>query len=930
MRCEAKPPTRFVRALGIALCLCGGLATSGCAFRAFYLSKQGASFRHQGDYDAAIERHEQAIGVQEFWTGEGGWWTGYLYQDFGITLEDLGRFEDAERMVSRALEIHRTSWSPNHWLWFRSWELSATSNMLGVIYVEKGDLARAEELFRAAIRYEDHWYRRNGFLADPISSLGGLALRKGNASEAETLYRRSLELERNTWWGGSPDDVASKLNNVANAVQRQGRHEEARELLEEAIQVVSDAYGPDHPDVASSLEIWAWILVRDEEFDPARHLILRARRIREQATGMQSPSVASNVFLLAGLERRRGDREEARRLDEEALAIFEASVGKDHPGLAPVLNVLATSALVDGDLETALARQRRYNQLRERGLALNLWSGSEGDKAKLLGNLRYPTYATVSVHTRFAPEDPDALRLAFETVIQRKGRVLDSMSDYASSLRRRLAPEDRAELDRLRDLRASMARIALGGARALSLDERRARLEGLDLEAEALERSIATRSLAFRTASVAPTLEEIQKRLPEGSALVEYTAYKPWDPRPGAAKRWGTMRYLAYVIRPDAEPAWVDLGPSRGLVARLHRLRPKLADPTANVQEGLRLLHDRLVAPLDAHLGGVRHLLIAPEASLNLLPFGALLDEQGRHLAERVTISYLTSGRDLLRLDASSDPRSVPLVVGAPSFGARLASSASDQRRSVDFSAMHFGALPGTAEEVDAIGRTLPDADVRVGDQATETLLKRASAPRILHIATHGFFLTDQGRESEPAERGLAVVDPAAGTTALVDPAAGASALVALEGENPLLRSGLALAGANDLRGGDGEDGILTALEASDLDLWGTEMVVLSACETGVGTVSIGEGVHGLRRSLAVAGSESQVISLWKVDDVATKDLMVQFYARLAEGQGRAEALRNVQLAMLADPERSHPYYWAGFVGSGAWGPLSEAAHATR
>lgn len=164
--------------------------------------------------------------------------------------------------------------------------------------------------------------------------------------------------------------------------------------------------------------------------------------------------------------------------------------------------------------------------------------------------------------------------------------------------------------------------------------------------------------------------------------------------------------------------------------------------------------------------------------------------------------------------------------------------------------------------------------------------------------------------------------------------------------ENPLLRSGLVLAGANQREGGEGEDGILTALEASGLNLWGTKLVVLSACETGVGEVKNGEGVYGLRRALVLAGSESQVMSLWQVSDEATRDLMVEYYRRLHKGEGRTEALRQVQLEMLMGAQqsrerqshglalsdkgpnkpvdRSHPFFWASFIQSGDWRPLAE------
>ena len=133
------------------------------------------------------------------------------------------------------------------------------------------------------------------------------------------------------------------------------------------------------------------------------------------------------------------------------------------------------------------------------------------------------------------------------------------------------------------------------------------------------------------------------------------------------------------------------------------------------------------------------------------------------------------------------------------------------------------------------------------------------------------------------------------------------------------MRSGLGLAGANTGNGGEGNDGILTALEATGLDLWGTKLVVLSACDTGVGEVKNGDGVYGLRRALVLAGSESQVMSLWSVSDRGTRDLMIDYYKALNSGVGRSEALRQAQLKMIKDPKRWHPFYWASFIQSGEW-----------
>jgi CHAT domain-containing protein len=297
-----------------------------------------------------------------------------------------------------------------------------------------------------------------------------------------------------------------------------------------------------------------------------------------------------------------------------------------------------------------------------------------------------------------------------------------------------------------------------------------------------------------------------------------------------------------------------------------------------------------------------------------------LSDDGDSYLVERFTISYVTSGRDLLRLrslEKNAPDAAAAIIVANPQFqgvagGSRATSTTASSTRGLDARALaqvlRFTPLPGTGLEATALQAVLPGARVYTGVDATEAQLKRVRGPSILHIATHGFFLRTATRPATTS-RPYSIIAPQ-------------SAAAASEREEALVRSGLALAGANQRSSGAGEDGLLTALEVTGLDLWGTRMVVLSACETGVGEPKVGEGVFGLRRALVLAGSESQVISLWRVPDVATRDLMVAYYQRLRAREGRADALRQVQLAMLhGERTRVHPFYWAGFIESGDWRP---------
>jgi CHAT domain-containing protein/tetratricopeptide (TPR) repeat protein len=389
----------------------------------------------------------------------------------------------------------------------------------------------------------------------------------------------------------------------------------------------------------------------------------------------------------------------------------------------------------------------------------------------------------------------------------------------------------------------------------------------------------------------ASLFSRVRERVPQDAVLLEMVKYRPIDPKAPDAKR--AERYGTYVIRAGAEPEYVDLGEAGPLEKLIGEFRTVLASPERSGARDLgRKLDEVLMRPVRAKIGAATTLYVAPEGSINLAPLSALVDEQGRFLLESYTINYLASGRDLLYLGRAEPARGPALIIADPAFDEKAASSpptGGAQTRSRDFRSTKYDRLPGTATEAATLKKVLPDADVLTGTSATETAAKKVAGPRILHIATHGFFLQDLPGESE----------------------------------DPMLRSGLVFAGVNALSSAE-DDGVLTALEASNLDLRGTKLVVLSACETGLGEVRNGEGVFGLRRAFVVAGAETLLMSLWQVADDATKDLMTSYYSRLSKGEPRAEALRQAQLAMLKDAKTAHPFFWAAFISSGESASLGQ------
>jgi CHAT domain-containing protein len=405
--------------------------------------------------------------------------------------------------------------------------------------------------------------------------------------------------------------------------------------------------------------------------------------------------------------------------------------------------------------------------------------------------------------------------------------------------------------------------------------------------------------------------------------LVFLQTLKPFDGRKPANQRWGEPRYLSLILKQDGSIQAVQLGPAAPIDAAVQKGLAANAQNQLDAKAIWGQLSDLVLRPLLPHMNGSRQWFLSPDGELNRVPFAALPSPQQSDvpLAEAVQLRQLTTGRDLLRLQQPAAKGQEPVVLANPSYGstvqiahktAELTEGPIAQRRSSDLGAKTWNPLPATALEGQRVA-TMLAARLLTGSDASATRLEQQQSPRILHVATHGFFVADA--ESKPQDPLRPIQDQA-------------PQLNALRQEDPQLRSGLVLAGANQPDADPNDDGYLTAAEAVALNLKGTELVVLSACSTGQGDIRTGEGVYGLQRSLAVAGARSTLLSLWKVDDAATLEFMTRFYKRLKAGDGRADALAATQKEFRAGipgkpDDWKEPYYWAAWQLVGDWRPIA-------
>lgn len=798
----------------------------------------------------------------------------------GQILWRLGHYGAADLNLQRAARIQLDPGEPV------GPEASETLIGIGLLQQTHGLYPDAEGKLRRACALLEGPARKQE-LARALLHLGNLHLAQGAVDLAEPVLQRARGLILSA---GGPDhpDLAVALRLLGQTLLLRGALGEAEALTRQSLRLMEATLPHTHPETAPILEGLAAILLERGRPHECAPLLERALRLRQDTLHAEHPALARTYELMGEMYRQQGALVEAERAVRAALR-QRAALSPEHPEVLPVRYELAEVLLARGSLIPAEDELER---------ALFLTDTLLGRERNRVSDDRLAAYAALArermdvIYELAAAKRADqrALSLALAAILIIKGRAEEEAAASWHALH--AAPQTaRAEIARLRALREELARLSFAAPGGVRDETAIGRLRAQIDEGEAALADYAGRP--FRVPGVDTVLNLLPARLGPDRALLEFVTFRP----AGAS---AAARFLALSMYAEEEKLRihaVDLGPAAAVESAAARLRAGLIRPDGEYLPAAQELHRLLIHPVRPFLGGRRRLVIAPEGVLHLVPFSVLADGP-RPLGEDHEISYVTSGRDLLRWHDWRRPRSGAVILADPDFasapaGAPLAASASPAGAAPAARSLILGPLaplPGARDEARALAAMLPGAQVYLGASATKARLLTLVGPGLLHIATHGVFL-DDAPPPATAVRGF-------GVRRVVPP-------------NPLLRSALLFSGAG-LPGGAAMAGTLTGLEAAGLDLAGTELVVLSACETGRGTIRKGEGVYGLRRALLVAGAESLLSSLWRVSDQATRDLMVSFYQGLLRGRGRAAALQEAERAVRA--RRPHPYYWAPFV----------------
>jgi CHAT domain-containing protein/tetratricopeptide (TPR) repeat protein len=898
------------------------------------LSKLLSSYLAVHNYAGALTTARKLLDIKRRHVGERHVETlGYL-ETVAQLYARLGDHERAEPLYGQLLDAYRSAHGEE------SQEVGHVLNSLAVLNYSTGNYARAESLYT---RSADILLRGVGEndprFATSLLNLSLLYKDMRSYKQAEALALRALELIRRN---EGEDSLALMwgLNILALLRSDGGRHDEAKSLWRQALEIGRKHLPQNHPSVADMLNNFATACYARGENGEAELLFHEAMDIYRAALGPRHPHVAGSMHNLSTLYEAMGEYAKAVSTAEQALDIYRGVYGERHPHIAVCLEGLAPLRVMMNEQAEAMILLRRANEIYDQLIGEIFSIGSERQRLSYLRGVYQSFDFTLSVVLQHYPDSPTALQSAFDLTLRRKGVVVEAMAAQRRTPAAARDPALKSKFDELVVLRAQLAQKTFAGPGPEGVQAHTELLSQWENRVETLEAEIA-RLLpqeSLRKQLLSADGRRLARALPTDSALVEFVKFRLYKFR-GAQAAGGqprfSERYVAFVLPSgDYESVrMVDLGSAEAVERMVKEFRASFAgggrelvleeEPQAEADDGAEL---RLTVfdPLAGALGGRTRLLIAPDGDLALVPFEALPTADGRRLIDVYRVSYLGAGRDALLFDATFEGRpTAPLVIADPDFNFNDAPPAAapareDWRRSWDLRGSgEFTRLPGTRVEGETIADRLKVVPL-LGRAAVESQLRACRSPYILHIATHGFFLANQSQQPDGKK-----YDPSSAATMIT-----AWPLRLWSTENPLLRSGLVLAGANAWLQGvplpaEAEDGFLTAEDVSGLELQATALVVLSACETGVGEVQTGEGVFGLRRAFVLAGARTLIMSLWKVPDEQTQELMTSFYRHLLMGQPRAEALRNAQLAIKE--KYPAPFYWGAFICQGDPRPLTEA-----
>ena len=899
--------------------------------RCFYTL--GSMYIDMGKYDYAEGMVAAAVNFYKTILGqESPDYLGAL-GSMGLVYQGQAKYDKAEQIFLSLKNYFKSQQKPD------KETIQTLENNLGELYRNMGDYEKAEPCMLQAVKLADE---NSISLATSLNNLGLTEKALGKYSEAEVSYKKSIAIYKYLNRTNHPD-YTNPVNNLGELYRVMGRLQEAVDAFEEVIAIRKKLLGTDHPNYANALNNLALVEYAIGRYPDAEKHLLECKDIYKRTLGDKDKFYANSlnnlgsvynmennlpkaeeayteclkiykdtygetsdkygVYLggLAATYRRMKKYDECIELTNKSLAIIKNKLGENHYDYISTDYNLAETYRESGNYKEAekhyLTSIKGYLFLIEKYFP----ALSEQEKTSFYYtvSMAFETYNSfvIQMVNEFPKENHDALiSRMYDNQLIIKSLLLKETGkikiQIAASDNKQLK-EDYDQLVKMRESIVQQYRLSAEDLLETGID-----LPKMEKDANELEQKItAASNISVKNDNAENrSWKDIQVKLKTDECAVEiirtdfYTKGVWTD----------SIYYSALIIdKTCTVPKFVFIKNGNKLesstVAKYREsIKTKVEDDAS---------YNAFWKPLKEAVGASKKIYFSPDGAYQQVNMYTLRNpETKKYLIEETNISLVTNTEDVLQSSVASTSKTAE-IFSYPDYDLipKTTEVASVEPLS-RYGFSHLKELPGTKIEADSITKILRSKNWKVSEhlqaEATEDAIKKINNPQILHIATHGFFLKDVDEN--------------------------ASDVIGLQShivkENPLLRSGLMLAGAaaiarDSIVDNTKEDGILTAYEAASLNLSQTDLVVLSACETGLGEVSNGQGVYGLQRAFMVAGAKSIIMSLWVVDDFATQELMSNFYREWLKdpsAENKQKAFRTAQLKLKE--KFPQPYYWGAFV----------------
>ena len=930
---------------------------------ATFLNNLANDYDSMGEYEKVEKLYEEDLKIIRKSLGNDPLIYATSLNNLASACDSMGDYEKAEKLHKEALEIFSRTLGKDHP------DYATSLSNLARVYDSMGEYEKAEKLYKKTLEIRRRTLGKDHpDYAATLNNLASIYGFIGDYRKAEKLHKEDLEITRKLLGKDNPS-YAISLNNLALVYESMGDYEKAERLLKEAAEITGRSLGKGHPSYATSLNNLALVYDSIDDYKKAEKLLREALEIIGKSLGKDHSYYAASLRNLANVYDSVGDYKKAENLYKEALEIVGRSFGENHPDNSSTMSGLALVYYHTNRINEAFNSIKNAIEIDDETIRNVFSMANEKQKLAYIGTTQRRFDILLSIV--LSHQSHDKIEFAFNTVLRRKGIVAEILAMQREQLLAKKNPQLRLKFKELSHVR-NMTMLRYQAAKT-SRDRVRTRekIEELYEKSESLERELSRRipEYVVEKRIAASDVVAVSGLLRKGSVLVEFVRFYKSGIKSNMSDSKSLLgegpRYSAFICRKDAPEKLeiINLSDAEVIDAAIAELKKAISmegeseqdcDIVSVTGDSKTKLEQLILKKIEPSFEGCKEIILAPDGQLNLLPFEILRSSNGKMLIENYLVSYIGTGRDMLRVKRNIKKRhGSSKVIADPDFNL-----ASDRKRKKETEETHYhrsrefergkhimDELPATNFEGNFIARLLAVRPIMRGD-ALEGEIRKIQSPKILHVATHGFFFEDNDWSGMKQKAGGMEFG-------------GNIERLAAKLENSLLRSGLVLAGYNTYqRGGnlplEAEDGALTAEDVSEMDLSGTELVVLSACGTGLGDVRAGEGVFGLRRTFVLAGAKTLVVSLWSVDDLATMLLMNRFYENLLKRKmPKAESLRDAQLYLRGltggeiaeiinsnkamrehfdiltyDAHKdakpfSNPRYWGAFICIGDPGPLT-------